>query len=112
MPRRDFETPIPIGGSNSSFLLKGSISETELDAELLADLPLLGKVTLTHIRGDVRDGLATHNSFNVGLWSGTVECTIHDDWLFVALTAGMFGQSIGPVKVRLFYIPQQLLAKL
>ncbi|KAH9959369.1 hypothetical protein BJV74DRAFT_788840, partial [Russula compacta] len=86
--------------------LKGSInlSTLSISATFSVRVPILGTFTLANLNGNLNDGVSV--TFGVsGILSGTAKFYVKDKWLYVDLSATVFGTTYGPISIGLIPLP-------
>jgi hypothetical protein len=90
--------------SFGSCQLKGYIEADVIDATFSVMFPLLPEITLAHVHGDLNKGVEV--TFSIGsIVSGTARFYLKDKWLWLDLSAKVWGQPFGPVSIRLIPYP-------
>ena len=78
-----------------------------MNATLSVEVPIVGTVRLAEVRGNLRDGVTV--SFGVSFLHGDARFYLRDGWLYVDLSATVFGTHHGPVSIPLIPIPYVLI---
>lgn len=102
--RWDFTVEIPIGPVGSIVSGYIDLETLTVDAEYSARIPVTGTITLSHIKGNLIDGIST--TFGVsGVLSGTNRLYLKGKTLYLDLSETTFGTTYGPYTIKLFDIP-------
>ncbi|KAI0263224.1 hypothetical protein BC834DRAFT_971496 [Gloeopeniophorella convolvens] len=102
--RWDFDIEFPIWGV--TFILKGYVDLTtlEIDATFSVRIPIIGTFKLAEVKGNLKDGVSV--SFGIsGILSGKATFYVRDGWIWVDLSAEIFGTTYGPVSIKLIPLP-------
>ncbi|KAI0297028.1 hypothetical protein B0F90DRAFT_1635173, partial [Multifurca ochricompacta] len=85
--------------------LKGyiDIGTFEINAEFSVRVPIIGTFRLAAVKGNLKDGVQV--SFGISVLKGTARFYINSGWLYVDLSATVFGTVYGPLKVKLIPLP-------
>ncbi|KAI0297056.1 hypothetical protein B0F90DRAFT_1635174, partial [Multifurca ochricompacta] len=85
--------------------LKGyiDVGTFEINAEFSVKVPILGTYRLATVKGNLKDGVEV--SFGIAVLKGTARFYINSGWLWVDLSATVFGTTYGPLKVKLIPLP-------
>ncbi|KAJ7085279.1 hypothetical protein C8R44DRAFT_594116, partial [Mycena epipterygia] len=74
-----------------------------MNATFSARVPILGTFKLTDVEGNLADGIAV--TFNISMLNGNAKFYISDKWVYINLSAVVFGKAYGPSAFGLFPLP-------
>ncbi|KAI0263228.1 hypothetical protein BC834DRAFT_888118 [Gloeopeniophorella convolvens] len=75
-----------------------------MDAFLSARFPLIENLPLAEVKGNLKDGIKV--TFDIsGILSGSATFYVRDGWVWIDLSATVFGTTYGPISVKLFPLP-------
>ncbi|KAJ7034615.1 hypothetical protein C8F04DRAFT_956267, partial [Mycena alexandri] len=74
-----------------------------LKAVLSVRIPILGTLQLSNVNGNLADGIAV--TFNTAVVNGNAKFYISNKWLYINLSAVVFGQAHGPMDFQLIPLP-------
>ncbi|KAI0297055.1 hypothetical protein B0F90DRAFT_991694 [Multifurca ochricompacta] len=103
VPRYDFDIEVPLWGI--TWVLKGyiDVGTFEINAEFSVRTPIITPFRLAAVKGNLKDGVKV--SFDVSFVKGEAKFYIFGGWLWVDLSATVFGTTYGPLKVKLIPLP-------
>ncbi|KAH9962526.1 hypothetical protein BJV74DRAFT_990920 [Russula compacta] len=104
--RSSYDFDIEFGFAGLTWILRGSInlSTLSISASFLVRIPLLGTITLASLNGSLLEGVSV--TFGIsGILSGTAKFYVRDKWLYVDLSATVFGSTYGPITIGLIPLP-------
>ncbi|KAJ6571340.1 hypothetical protein B0H19DRAFT_935621 [Mycena capillaripes] len=78
-------------------------AQLAMDAAFYAKVPILPMLKLTEVKGNLADGIAV--AFNNSLVNGKARFYISDKWVYINLSATVFGKAHGPLDFELFPLP-------
>ncbi|EIW74806.1 hypothetical protein CONPUDRAFT_66572, partial [Coniophora puteana RWD-64-598 SS2] len=86
--------------------LKGSVNLTSLqiDASFSVRIPIIGTFQLASFQGNLIEGVKF--TFGIsGILSGEARVYLKDKWLWLDLSATVFGSKYGPLSIKLIPLP-------
>ncbi|KAI0741035.1 hypothetical protein C8Q76DRAFT_822774 [Earliella scabrosa] len=100
----NFNIEIPLWGV--TFILSGYVDlfSLAIDATFSVKIPIVGSIKLAEVKGNLRDGVTVNFGIS-GVLSGEARFYVNDRWLYVDLSATVFGTHHGPVTIRLIPLP-------
>ncbi|KAI0297031.1 hypothetical protein B0F90DRAFT_1742503 [Multifurca ochricompacta] len=102
VPQYDIDIEVPLWGV--TWILRGYIDNgtLEIDAEFAVRLPIIGTFTLAAVKGNLKDGVEV--TFGISVLNGEARFYISGGWLWIDLSATIFGPTFGPLKIKLIPI--------
>ncbi|KAI0297032.1 hypothetical protein B0F90DRAFT_1742527 [Multifurca ochricompacta] len=103
VPHYDIDIEFPLWGV--VWILRGYIdhSTLEIDGELAVRLPIIGTFTLAAVKGNLKDGVKA--TFGISVLNGDARFYASGGWLWIDLSATIFGATLGPLTIKLIPVP-------
>ncbi|KAI0298181.1 hypothetical protein B0F90DRAFT_1952562 [Multifurca ochricompacta] len=101
--RIDFDIELPLWGV--TWVLKGYVikSTLEIDAAFSVKVPIIGSFQLAQVKGNLQDGVKV--TFGVSILHGDARFYYSAGWIYVDLSATVFGKVYGPLTIKLIPLP-------
>ncbi|KAJ7277113.1 hypothetical protein C8J57DRAFT_1308588 [Mycena rebaudengoi] len=100
--RYDFSVEVPLWGV--TWILNGYMdAKLAMNATFSVRVPIMGTFKLSDVKGNLADGIAV--TFDISMLNGQAKFYISDKWLYINLSAVVFGQAHGPAAFGLFPLP-------
>lgn len=74
-----------------------------MDATFAVRVPIIGEFTLGNVKGNLNDGIKI--TFGIAILSGSATFYVKDGWIWVDLSATVFGSEYGPISIKLLPLP-------
>ncbi|KAJ7772398.1 hypothetical protein B0H16DRAFT_1305251 [Mycena metata] len=74
-----------------------------MNATLSVRIPILGTLQLSNVNGNLADGIAV--TFSTSVVNGNAKFYISNNWLYINLSAVVFGTAHGPMAFQLIPLP-------
>ncbi|KAI0295583.1 hypothetical protein B0F90DRAFT_1143885 [Multifurca ochricompacta] len=101
--RIDFDIEVPLWGV--TWILKGYVEKStlEIDAAFSVKIPIIGTYQLAKVKGNITDGVKV--TFGVSVVRGDARFYYSNGWIYVDLSATVFGKVYGRVTIKLIPLP-------
>ncbi|KAI0293862.1 hypothetical protein B0F90DRAFT_1642157 [Multifurca ochricompacta] len=85
--------------------LKGYVDKStlEIDAAFSVKVPIIGSFQLAQVKGNLQDGVKV--TFGVSILHGDARFYYSAGWIYLDLSATVFGTVYGPLTIKLIPLP-------